>query len=267
MPEQRRLAGAFLIKLEHIRPDPEQPRKTLDPKRQQELVASVRELGIIQPVSVRFVADLNVYYIIAGERRYQAAKEIGMSELPCWVQRPEVKDILVHQIVENWQRSDLHPFDLADALAEVRDTNEYTQADLARLTGKPESEISRILSLLKLEPDVQKEARRDTAGEITRRHLIAVSTLNPAAQQQVYRVIREKGFTALETEKFVQKSKAQHVRIDHRGARSAERIRFKTTNALVLIQFRRGKVTKEDILAALDEARTQAKKNTGGSES
>src|SRR5207249_2189312 len=157
------------------------------------LVTSVREHGVLQPVSVRYMSENSVYLIIAGERRYQAAKEIGLSELPCWVQRPEDKHILVHQIVENWQRADLHPFDLADALAQLRDTNGHSQADLSRLTGKPESEISRILSLLKLEPDVQKEARREIAGDITRRHLIAVASLNPAAQQQVYRAIKEKG--------------------------------------------------------------------------
>src|SRR5207245_4101503 len=129
IPHQRRLAGAFLIKLEHIRPDPAQPRKTIDSKRLQELVASVREHGILQPVSVRFVPESSCYFIIAGERRYQAAKEIGLIELPCWVQRPDERQVLVHQVVENWQRADLHPFDLADALAELRDTNEYTQAD------------------------------------------------------------------------------------------------------------------------------------------
>ena len=185
-----------------------------------------------QPVSVRFVPENGSYFIIAGERRYQAAKEIGLNELPCWVQRPEDRDILVHQIVENWQRSDLHPFDLADALAELRDTNRYSQADLARLTSKPESEISRILSLLKLEADVQKQARAERTGEITRCHLIAIATLNPAAQQQVYRVVKEKGLTALETEQFVQETKAQHVSMDGRGGRRAERIRFKTPRSL-----------------------------------
>src|SRR5205823_4563479 len=175
----------------------------------QELVASVREHGVLQPVSVRFVAKTRSYFIIAGERRYQAAKELGLAELPCWVQRPEDRDILVHQIVENWQRADLHPFDLADALAELRDTNRYSQADLARLTGKPESEISRLLSLLKLDADVQKEARVEATGEITRRHLIAVATLNPVAQQRMYRVVKEKGLTALETEQFVKETKAQ----------------------------------------------------------
>lgn len=258
MQDQRRLAGAFNIKIEHIRPDPDQPRKTIDPVGVQQLAASIRQHGILQSISVRFDPGEQTYYIIAGERRYLAAKEASLTEIPCWVQRPEERQVLVHQIVENWQRAELHPFDLADALTRLRDNNDYSQADLARLTGKPESEISRLLSLLKLDPDVQKEARAEQSGEITRRHLIAVATLNPAAQQQVYRTIKEKGFNALETEKLVRDTRIKAVPTDRRGAHQAERIRFKTENAMVLIQFRRGKVIQADILAALDEARQQA---------
>lgn len=125
--DQHRLAGAFFITLEHIRPDPQQPRKTLDPKKQRELKDSVRRLGILQPISVRYVANEETYLIIAGERRFLAAQAAGLAEVPCWVQRLKDNEILVHQIVENWQRADLHPFDLADALALLRDGNGYTQ--------------------------------------------------------------------------------------------------------------------------------------------
>lgn len=263
LQDQRRLSGAFYIKLENIRPDPNQPRKTFDADRQRELVDSIRSLGILQPISVRFIPTESVYYVIAGERRYQAAKEAGLSELPCWVQRPEDRDVLVHQIVENWQRADLHPFDLADALAKLRDAHGYTQADLARLTGKPGSEISRLLSLLKLDPHVQKEARSEVAGEVTRRHLLAIATANPATQQQVYHTVKERGLNALETERFVQDTKARAVRMDRRGSPPAQRIRFKTKDALVLLQFRRGKFSKDDVLAALNEAKTQAEADRG----
>jgi ParB family transcriptional regulator, chromosome partitioning protein len=260
LADQRRLAGAFLIKIDHIRPDPQQPRKIFDPQKQKELVESVRRLGILQPISVRFIPGEQVYFIIAGERRYQAAHAAGLTELPCWVQRPEEKAVLIHQIVENWQRADLHPFDLADALTQLRDTNGYTQKELAEATGKPESEISRLLSLLRLAPNVQKEARGDLTGEITRRHLIAIASANPATQQQVFQIVKEKGLTALQTEKLVQEEKQRVVALDRRGAHTAERFRFKTTKAMVIVQFRRGKVTKADILAALHEAREQAER-------
>lgn len=258
LADQRRLAGAFLIKIEHIRPDPQQPRKIFDPQKQKELVDSVRRLGILQPISVRFMPEEETYFIIAGERRYLAAQTAGLTELPCWVQRPEEKAVLIHQIVENWQRADLHPFDLADALAQLRDTDGYTQKGLAEVTGKPESEISRLLSLLKLDPDVQKQARGDLAGEITRRHLVAIASSNPATQQHVFQIVKEKGLTALETEKLVQEEKQRTVTLDKRGGHTSERFRYKTTKAMIVIQFRRGKVSKADILAALDEARSQA---------
>lgn len=257
---QKRLGGAYLIKIEFVKPDPDQPRKTIDPAKQGQLVDSIRLHGIIQPITVRFMPEQEAYYVITGERRYRAAIEVGLSELPCWVQRPEERDVLARQIVENWQRADLHPFELADALAQLRDTNGYTQAELARATGKPESEISRLLSLLKLPPDVQKEARDDVSGEVTRRHLVAVASANPAAQQQVYRIVKERGLSALETEQFVKDQKSQGVRVDKRGVHRAERVRFKTEDAVVLITFRRRKIGQKDILAALDEARAQAKK-------
>ena len=81
--------------------------------------------------------------------------------------------VLQHQIVENWQRLDMHPFDLADALARLRDANGYSQQDLARETGKSEGEISKLLAILDLDPAVQKAAREDQSGRITRRHLYA----------------------------------------------------------------------------------------------
>lgn len=260
LADQRRLSGAFFIKLEHIRPDPQQPRKTLDPKKQRELEDSVRRLGILQPISVRYVAGEEVYLIIAGERRFLAAQAAGLAELPCWVQKPDDEKILVHQIVENWQRADLHPFDLADALAQLRDGNGYTQKQLAEETGKPESEISRLLSLLKLDPDVQRQARGELTGEITRRHLIAIATANPSTQQRVFRLVKEKGLNALETEKLVQDEKQRAVKLDRRGGHTAERFRFKTAKAMVLIQFRRGSVSKKDVLDALGEALAQAAK-------
>jgi hypothetical protein len=130
--------------------------------------------------------------------------------------------------------------DLADALAQLRDTHRYNQTRLAELTGKPESEISRLLSLLKFEPNVQRQTRGDLRGEITRRHLVAVATLNPAAQQRVFQVIRDKGLTALDAEKLVQDTKAKSVSLDGRGGHQAVRLRYKTTKAAVIIQFRRG---------------------------
>ena len=114
---RRRLGGAFAIACDRIRPDPTQPRRRLDTDAQKELNASVERLGILQPITVRYVEAEDVYRIITGERRYHAACAAGLPEIPCWVQSPKEDEVLLHQIVENWQRLDMHPFDLADALA------------------------------------------------------------------------------------------------------------------------------------------------------
>ena len=138
--DKHRLAGAFSIALHRIRPDPSQPRKTIDPAKQRELVDSIKHLGVMQPIKVRFIRADGIYQIVFGECRYLAANELGLTEVPCLVHDLPERDVLLHQIAENWQRADLHPFDIADALAELRDANGYTQRQLAEVTGKAESE-------------------------------------------------------------------------------------------------------------------------------
>ncbi len=260
---RRRLGGAFLIETDRIRPDPAQPRKNLDNDAQQELTASVRRLGILQPITVRYIAEDDVYQVISGERRFQAARAAGLAELPCWVQTPQAQDILLQQIVENWQRADLHPYELADALACLRDALGYSQKQLAELTGKPESEISRLLSLLKLDPAVQQVARKSSAGPLTRRHLVAMARLPREDQQEVMIAVQDRGLTAIDTEKLVQATTRVNAG-NRRGAPVGQRLRYQTSKATVTLSFRRRAVTVSDILHALEEARGQVEQQAGG---
>ncbi len=253
---RRRLGGAFLIALARVRPDPAQPRRRIDPAAQRELVDSIRRLGILQPVTVRYVEQENVYQLITGERRYHAAKEAGLTEIPCWVQTPKERDVLLHQIVENWQRLDMHPYDLADALARLRDGNGYSQRQLAEATGKSEGEISKLLAILDLAPDVQKLAREDQSGRITKRHLYAVRPLAAAKQQTLIERVREEGMTAEDTEKLVAREIERTTGVRRRGAPVSHH-RFATSQATVSVTFRKKDVTAADLLAALDEARAQ----------
>src|ERR1043165_8402644 len=182
---RQRLTGAFLIEIDRVRPDPHQPRKAFEDKAQWELQASIEKLGILQPVTVQYLESENIYQIITGEGRFEASKSLGLTSIPCWVRNPDSQTTLVHQIVENWQRAELHPYDLADALAALRDSFGFSQKQIADLTGKPESEISRPLSLLKLNPAAQQHAREDKTGTFTRRHLIALAQLPQEDQQEV----------------------------------------------------------------------------------
>lgn len=258
---RQRLTGAFLIELSRIRPDPGQPRKNLDTEAQRQLTVSILKLGILQPITVRYLADSDIYQIISGERRFQAARAAGLTEIPCWVKTPKSEEVLVHQIVENWQRRDLEPLELAEALAVLRDARGCAQKELAELTGKPESEISRLLSLLKLAPEVQEQARRERGTTFTKRHLTALAQLPPEDQQEVMVAVREKHLTALDTERTVQERKAERTGAKTRGAPYGQRLRYLTEKATVLLTFRRRNVTVDDIRAALDDVRAQVEQS------
>ena len=255
---RRRLGGAFAIACDRIRPDPAQPRRRLDTEAQKQLNASVKRLGILQPITVRYVETENVYRIITGERRYHAACEAGFTEIPCWVQSPKEDEVLLHQIVENWQRLDMHPYDLADALARLRDGNGLSQQALARETGKSEGEISKLLALLDLAPEVQKIAREDTEGRITRRHLYAVRTLPADEQVALIAKARDEAINAAGMEQLVKQRAEAAEGHKRRGAPVSHR-RFKTSHATVTITFRKSEVSTEDILTALDEVKQQAR--------
>lgn len=258
---RRRLGGAFAIARERIRPDPDQPRRRFDTNAQNELDDSVKRLGILQPITVRFIEAEGLYRVITGERRYHAACKAGLVEIPCWVQEPKEREVLLHQIVENWQRLDMHPYDLADALARLRDANGYTQRDLARETAKSEGEISKLFSLLDLDPAVQKVAREDESGRISRRHLYAVRTLPAHDQLFLIRKVQETGLPATDLEELAAKRNDALRGRKRRGAPVSHH-RFSTSHATVSVTFRKKDVTTEDILQALNEARRQASSST-----
>jgi len=245
-----------LIEIERIRPDPDQPRKDFASESQRELTVSVKRLGILQPITVRHIEPDNVYQIITGERRYRAATEAGLKKLPCWIQSPKEEDVLLHQIVENWQRSDLNPFELADSLAILRDVNGFTQQELADHTGKNKSEISRLLSLLQLHPDVQRIARQDTSCGITKRHLFAIARLEIDQQEQMIRRIQNENMTAISAERCVARFQKTGGKPGKKATAVCRR-RYATTHANVVFTFRKSEATNEDMLLALSEIKKQ----------
>ena len=255
---RRQLKGAFLIEIARLRPDPSQPRRRVDDESIAELAASIRRHGVIQAISVRYLPDQDIYQIISGERRYQAAKLAGLSAIPCLIHDPKQRDLLLRQVVENWQRRELHPFDLADALAQLRDDNKFTQKQLAQETGKPEGEISKFLKLLELSPLVQKESRADPSGVLSFRHLYNIARLEPQEQEAMASAVREQRLSAVETEQLVRKTIERRTAPPQRGA-PVTKIELLTSKAKVTLLFRKQTPDRTDILSALDEARTKAK--------
>lgn len=121
--------------------------------------------------------------IIDGGRRFAATSRLELADLPGWVQRGERQDILIDQIVHNWQRSNLRPYETADALARLRAEFGMSQKDMVEVTGKSKSEISKLLALRdNVAPELQELARTDESATMNKRQLYQLSRLDNKGQ-------------------------------------------------------------------------------------
>lgn len=151
-------ARVLMIPVANIEPDPNQPRKDFDETAHQEMTASIREVGVLQPIIVRRKPDFrDRFIIIAGERRWRGAVATPLLEIPALLRSP--KDVLEIGIIENLQRQDLAPLEEAEALKRLKDAKGYTLGDLGRIIGKSKASMSETLKLLELPADIQAELR------------------------------------------------------------------------------------------------------------
>ena len=253
------MRGAYTIALSRVRPYPRQPRREFSDDELRNLTASIIERGIKQPVRVWLVEADDIFQIISGERRYRAAVAAGFADLPCIIEdAPQDggvlprREILVDQLVENWQREDLKPYDLSDSLKELRDEHGLSQDDIAKRIGKPKSEISRFLAMQRVVPAVQKIIREDDADRFSRRHVVALAQLAPDQQPALAERIQTEKLSAVETERMVsRRKKSRDTGQAERGAPVTVR-RFAIGSAKVQITFRKRDVTPEEILEVLD---------------
>ena len=259
-PGRSKLKGAFEMPLDRIRPDPNQPRKKIDPQYLGELTKTVKQHGILQPITLRYDEQNDVYLILSGECRYTAAKAAGLDRVPVWVRTPKNEEILLQQVIENWTRSDLNPFELADSLAQIRDANQYNQTQLANATGKNKSEVSRLLSILELDAETQRIARDDSTGRITKRHLFAIARLAPDEQKKMLARVQRDDVTALDLERAIARQRKTSTGAAKRGAPVTYR-RYSTKQASVVLTFRKQEVSDEDVLYVLSEIRRQIKED------
>ena len=254
---RRRLPNSYLIRREQLAADPTQPRRIFDERELSELAASIQSRGIKQPLTVRWDTATSKYMVIDGGRRFLAAERLDLAELPCWIQEGDSKDVLVDQIVHNWQRADLRPEETADALARLRDEFALSQKQISELTGKPAGEISKFLAIHdRVVPEVQQLVREqsETDSPLTMRHLYNISKVGDAtAQKELAREIQTKRLTALETEQLVAK---RLTRGDRPRTRSTLRA-FVTSTAKVTISFQKQSVSIEDLIEAIEEVRAQ----------
>jgi ParB family chromosome partitioning protein len=154
-----------MIPIEQIEPNPNQPRQQMGDLA--ELTASVKEKGILEPLIVRRLGTK--YQIISGERRYQAAVQAKLTEVPCVERDVDDRETIEIALVENLQRKDLTPFEEAEALSELATQYQYTHEELARRIGKSRTSITEMLSLAKMPEDVKKLCR---LADITSKSLL-----------------------------------------------------------------------------------------------
>lgn len=189
-----------LLDVDAVVPNPFQPRKSFSDDSMQDLAASVREHGIIQPLLVRRTAD--GYELIAGERRLRAAKLAGLVNVPAIVRELADKEMAELAMIENLQREDLHYLEEAEGFQQLLANFGLTQEELARRVGKNQSTIANKLRLLRLPSEVRQDL---VAASLTERHARALLKLeDPVKQQEALTVIRQNTLNVREAEDFVE---------------------------------------------------------------
>ncbi len=193
------------VSLDAITVNPRQPRVHFDPQEIEDLAASIRDQGVLQPVLVRSLGG-GKFELIAGERRVRAARQAGLERIPALVKEADAGESLVLAIVENVQRADLTPLEEARAYQALIDEFRLTQEEVARRVGKSRPAIANTLRLLQLPEDVQREleAGRITAGHA--RALLAVE--NPAARTALTREIVTRNLSVRDAERAAARTRA-----------------------------------------------------------
>ena len=194
----------FLCPIEWIQPNRYQPRKVFDEVKLGELINSVKEKGILQPLIVRSDGE-NRYELIAGERRWRAAQKVGLKEVPVLVKDVSDKESLELAIIENIQRADLNPVEEAEGYKRLIDEFSYTQEELASRVGKERATVANHLRILKLPGEILKEI---AAGLISLGHAKAILSLDKREDMfEVRKGILKKGLSVREVEALTKKLK------------------------------------------------------------
>jgi len=192
-------SGELRLSLDSLKANPNQPRRIFDEEALQELAASIREHGIIQPIIVED-SGTGTYIIVAGERRSRAARIAGLKEVPVVIRNYSDERRLEVALIENVQREDLNPIEEASAYKRLMEITNLSQEDVAARVGKNRSTVANALRLLKLPEDMQGAL---SAGQLTSGHARAIlSVVNPADQRILFGRILAESVSVREAEKY-----------------------------------------------------------------
>ncbi len=196
------LQGEEIIKISEIEPNKNQPRKDFDQSALEQLADSIREHGIIQPLVVREIST-GGYQIVAGERRYRAARMVGLTEVPAVVREFSDKEVLEIALIENLQRDDLNPIEEALGYKELIDDYNLTQDEVAKSVGKSRPAVANMLRLLNLPDEVITLVRQKKLSSGHARALLALESDEKICE--LAGVVVKGELNVRETEKFVKK--------------------------------------------------------------
>ena len=183
-----------------IKANPNQPRREIQPEALQELAESIRQIGIIQPITLRQMED-GTYQIIAGERRWRAAQLAGLTNIPAYIRTANDENVMQMALVENIQREDLNAIEIALAYQNLIEQYSLTQDKLSEKVGKNRATIANYLRLLKLPAQVQVALQNKEVDQGHARALLGLD--KPSLQVKLFNEIREKGYSVRQVEEMV----------------------------------------------------------------
>ena len=193
------------IALDQIEANPNQPRREFDPATLQELANSIREIGIVQPITLRQTHE-GKYQIVAGERRWRASQMAGLENIPAYIRTINDENVMEMALVENIQREDLNDIDIALAYSHLLEKEGMTQEKVAERVGKSRVAVANYLRLLKLPAQVQMALQKKSIDMGHARALLALDS--PSLQLQVFEQIQRSGASVRQVEELVKKLKS-----------------------------------------------------------
>ena len=215
---ERTGGGIDYIDINDIKPNSNQPRKTFDEDKLNELAASIEEHGLIQPLVLRKAEK--GYEIVAGERRWRAARKIGIREIPCIVRELTDEENMLLAIIENMQREDLNPIEEAEGIRQMIETYGLTQEEVSKSVGKSRPYIANSLRLLRLPETVRKYVED---GSISTGHAKAIAAVSDEKKQiELAEVAIRDGLSVRQLEKLAQQDKS--------GVKTRSRVKQKTAD-------------------------------------
>ncbi|MCH4824354.1 ParB/RepB/Spo0J family partition protein [Gramella lutea] len=227
------------LELSSIEVNPFQPRTSFNEESLKELASSIRELGVIQPITVRKL-DFDKYQLVSGERRFRASKLVGLKTVPAYIRIANDQESLEMALVENIQRQDLDPIEISLSYQRLIDEIQLTQEQLSERIGKNRSTIANYLRLLKLDPIIQTGMRD---GFLSMGHGRALINIDDTQKQlEIYEKIIEKSLSVRETEVLV-----RELNSDGKPAKTAKKVSVPKTYKKGIKEFNEYLGTKVDV--------------------